>query len=330
MIKRYGNRKLYDVEASRYVTLDGIRALVQAGEDVRVVDNDSGEDLTRVTFAQIIYEAEKKTERRRGLSLPLLRWLIQFGDEAVRDLRRGVERGREALDSVREAAEQRVQQLVGGAPPQGPQESSLFEELLEAPQRTLDDLQHRIDAQVRQSVERVTSHPAFRKEIQRVEQSIAPARGAHRSDRARAGAAKPAAARKRASAATDGRNPEPHPTSTARVTGAKIVTAGRCPTGRSPSPGSITSCCACATSKSLGFYRDVLGLPIEFLEEYRAGTRPFVSARVGRAAHRSGARPDLRPRGRPGARRLHAPVRARRRRARARRAAAAARSAASR
>jgi catechol 2,3-dioxygenase-like lactoylglutathione lyase family enzyme len=32
---------------------------------------------------------------------------------------------------------------------------------------------------------------------------------------------------------------------------------------------------------SLAFYRDVLGLKIEFLEEYRAGTRPFVSARVG-------------------------------------------------
>ncbi len=33
--------------------------------------------------------------------------------------------------------------------------------------------------------------------------------------------------------------------------------------------------------RSIGFYRDVLGLPIECLEEYRAGTRPFVSARVG-------------------------------------------------
>ena len=32
---------------------------------------------------------------------------------------------------------------------------------------------------------------------------------------------------------------------------------------------------------SIAFYRDVLGLPIEMLEEYRAGTRPFVSARVG-------------------------------------------------
>jgi len=173
LIKRYGNRKLYDVEASRYVTLDGIRALVQSGEDVRVVDNDSGEDLTRVTFAQIIYEAEKKTNGgASGLSLPLLRRLVQFGDEAVRDLRRGVERGREALESVREAAEHRVQQLVGGGRKKKGKNSSLFEDLLEAPQRTLDDLQHRIDAQVRQSVERVTSHPTLRKEIQRIEQSL--------------------------------------------------------------------------------------------------------------------------------------------------------------
>jgi len=174
LIKRYGNRKLYDVEASRYVTLDGIRALVQNGEDVRVVDNDSGEDLTRVTFAQIIYEAEKKTNGGTGtLSLPLLRRLVQFGDDAVRDLRRGVERGREALESVREAAEHRVQQLVGGSTRRkGRKKASLLDELLEAPQRTLDELQHRIDTQVRQSVERVTSHPTLRKEIQRAEKSL--------------------------------------------------------------------------------------------------------------------------------------------------------------
>ena len=33
--------------------------------------------------------------------------------------------------------------------------------------------------------------------------------------------------------------------------------------------------------RSVGFYRDVLGLPIQFLDEYRAGERPFVSARIG-------------------------------------------------
>ena len=169
LIKRYGNRKLYDVEASRYVTLDGIRALVQSGEDVRVVDNDSGEDLTRVTLAQIIYEAEKKPNGGGTLSLPLLRRLVQFGDEAVRDLRRGVVRGREALETVREGVQGLVTRRGTGKKKKG---SSLLEDLLEAPQRTLDDLQHRIDAQVRQSVERVTHHPALRGELKRIEQSL--------------------------------------------------------------------------------------------------------------------------------------------------------------
>ncbi len=167
LIKRYGNRKLYDVAASQYITLEGIEALVRSGEDVRVIDNDTGEELTAVTFAQIIYEGEKR--KSDAGSLPLLRWLIQRGDEAMRDLLRGVERGREALDSVREATERRVQQLVGTRRRKG---RGLIEELLDAPQRRLDQLQRRIDTQVRQSVERVTSHPAFQHEIRRLEQSI--------------------------------------------------------------------------------------------------------------------------------------------------------------
>ncbi len=167
LIKRYGNRKLYDVDASRYVTLHGIQALVQAGEDVSVVDNDTGEDLTGVTLAQIIYEAERRADG--VLSLPLLRRLVQFGDDTMRDFRRGVERGREAFESVREAAGQRVQELVGG---RGQQRGGLLEELLDVPQRHLDDLQQRIDAQVRQSVERVTGHPKLQSEIKRVERSL--------------------------------------------------------------------------------------------------------------------------------------------------------------
>lgn len=167
LIKRYGNRKLYDVRSSRYVTLEGVRSLVQAGEDVRVIDNDSGEDLTGVTFAQIIYE---ETKRRNGIySLPFLRWLIQRGDEAVRDVLRSVERGREALGNVREAAEKRVQKLVH---PRGKGKRTLIEDLIELPQRRLDELQQRIDSQVRHSVQRVTKHPAFRTEVKRVERSI--------------------------------------------------------------------------------------------------------------------------------------------------------------
>ncbi len=60
LIKRYPNRKLYDTEAKRYVTLENITEMIQKGEEVQVVDYESGEDLTNLTLTQIILEQEKK------------------------------------------------------------------------------------------------------------------------------------------------------------------------------------------------------------------------------------------------------------------------------
>ena len=82
LIKRYANRKLYDTNRSCYVTLDDIASLIKAGEDVKVVDNRSGNDLTSVTLAQIIFETEKK---QHFMSLTLLRKLIQESGD-IRDL----------------------------------------------------------------------------------------------------------------------------------------------------------------------------------------------------------------------------------------------------
>src|ERR1043166_2540186 len=117
LIKRYGNRKMYDTRESRYVTLDNVAELVRAGEDLRIIDNDSGDDLTAVTFAQIIFEQEKRTNGLLGL--PVLRRLIQQGGEAVHELLSSVDRGREALGNMREMAEKGVKQLVQGVDRRG-------------------------------------------------------------------------------------------------------------------------------------------------------------------------------------------------------------------
>lgn len=82
VIKRYSNRKLYDTATSKYVTLDDIAQMVKAGEDVRIVDNETKEDLTSVTLTQIIYE-EEKTARR--VPLGMLRNIIQSGGETLND-----------------------------------------------------------------------------------------------------------------------------------------------------------------------------------------------------------------------------------------------------
>jgi polyhydroxyalkanoate synthesis repressor PhaR len=78
IIKRYSNRKLYDTQESRYVTLDEIEEMIRAGKEVSVVDAASGEDLTSVTLTQIILEAERS--HRGNLPSAFLHQLIKHGE----------------------------------------------------------------------------------------------------------------------------------------------------------------------------------------------------------------------------------------------------------
>ena len=80
VVKKYGNRRLYDTSGSRYVNLDDIAALIREGKDVKVVDAKTGQDLTRVTLTQIITEDAK--EKPTGLPLELLRQLVVASDQA--------------------------------------------------------------------------------------------------------------------------------------------------------------------------------------------------------------------------------------------------------
>ena len=78
VIKRYQNRKLYDTDASCYVTLDEIAEMIQQGEEVSVVDNRNQKDITAATLTQIIFEKQKKSESPVPIST--LRYIIQQGD----------------------------------------------------------------------------------------------------------------------------------------------------------------------------------------------------------------------------------------------------------
>jgi len=59
LIRKYSNRRLYDTGGSRHVTLEDLRQLIVAGEKIKVVDDKSGEDLTRAVLLQIISEQEQ-------------------------------------------------------------------------------------------------------------------------------------------------------------------------------------------------------------------------------------------------------------------------------
>ena len=108
LIKRYESRKLYDTEESRYVSLDEIAAWVRTGQEVRVVDNATNNDVTSQTLTQIILD-----EGRKGTSFipsELLHDLVRFGERAVstgmEQVQHGVDRLIDRLGPVRRAREE--------------------------------------------------------------------------------------------------------------------------------------------------------------------------------------------------------------------------------
>src|SRR6185436_69060 len=78
IIKRYQNRKLYDTHESSYVTLDEIAKMIKGGEDLRVIDNKTKNDITAATLTQLLYESERKSKTQP--SVDLLKEIIRHGD----------------------------------------------------------------------------------------------------------------------------------------------------------------------------------------------------------------------------------------------------------
>ena len=79
LIKKYANRRLYDTETSSHITLDGIHDLVKAGHDVKVVDDTTGEDISRSILLQIIVEREQQGQPILDSAL-LLRIIRLYGN----------------------------------------------------------------------------------------------------------------------------------------------------------------------------------------------------------------------------------------------------------
>jgi polyhydroxyalkanoate synthesis repressor PhaR len=103
LIKRYESRKLYDTEESRYVSLEEIAGWVRQGQEVKVVDNATGSDVTSQTLTQIILD-----EGRRGTSfLPsdLLHDLVRIGEKAMHT---GIEQVQTGVDRLVQASIDRL------------------------------------------------------------------------------------------------------------------------------------------------------------------------------------------------------------------------------
>ena len=160
VIKRYANRKLYDTRDSRYVTLSEIEVLVRGGEDVRIIDNGTKEDLTSVTLAQVLLEQEKKG----GRLLP----------SALRDLIHA--RGEKIIASIREGA---VGKLIRRAEPAEPAAAGpaatpakRVAEAIAEGREALDEWQKRIDDRVRAALQNLAPWAQLQAEVRRLSERV--------------------------------------------------------------------------------------------------------------------------------------------------------------
>ncbi|MBK6328295.1 MAG: pesticidal protein Cry15Aa [Chloroflexi bacterium] len=137
VIKRYPNRKLYDTEAKKYITLDGIAELIRKGEDIQVVDHTTDEDLTAVTLTQIIFEQEKKSSG--FLPTSVLTGLVQAGGQTVNTLRRSLTSPLELLNHVDQEIDKRLQSLTERGDLAKDEATRLREKLLSDPARMAEE-----------------------------------------------------------------------------------------------------------------------------------------------------------------------------------------------
>lgn len=83
IIKKYSNRRLYDSTNKRYVTLEDISELIREGSEVKVIDSQSGADISKVILIQVILESEKNKEDI--LPVSFLHMLIKYGNKVAKD-----------------------------------------------------------------------------------------------------------------------------------------------------------------------------------------------------------------------------------------------------
>jgi polyhydroxyalkanoate synthesis repressor PhaR len=112
VVKKYANRRLYNTEASSYVTLEDLAAMVRQGRDFVVYDAKSGDDITRGVLTQIIVEEESKG--RSLLPESFLRQIIGFyGDSLQAIVPRYLEMAMAGFARQQEQMRQAMAQTIG-------------------------------------------------------------------------------------------------------------------------------------------------------------------------------------------------------------------------
>ncbi len=157
IIKRYANRKLYDTRTSAYITIAEIGKLIKAGEEIKVVDHKTGEDITPVILAQILLDEEKRDGRT--FSSQTLKVLISQGEDAIEFIKG-------AITNVKGEAERRVEWLERRISGKDDLKRYInIKELVVGLQRSLTDFQQQVEEKLESIGSKLAVVGQLRREI---------------------------------------------------------------------------------------------------------------------------------------------------------------------
>jgi polyhydroxyalkanoate synthesis repressor PhaR len=170
IIKKYPNRKLYDTKEKKYVNLSEISRLIREGAEVKVIDNETKEDITSLILARIIVEQEKSKKIMLPSILSPLRILKTGGENMFRLGRKMFLGGLGIVSLTKERANEIAQELIKKGELSQSESKEFVVDLLDKAEKEKNRLIEKIKPEIDKRLERMNF--ASKKYVDNLEKKI--------------------------------------------------------------------------------------------------------------------------------------------------------------
>jgi len=170
IIKKYSNRKLYDTKEKRYVNLSEVSRLIREGAEVKVIDNNTKEDITSLVLAQIIVEQEKSKKTMLPLIFSPLKMLKIGGEDMFKLSKKMFLAGLGMLSLTKEKANEIAQDLIKKGELSQSESKKFVVDLLDKAEKEKDKLLKKIKPDIEKTLEKMNF--VSKKDVGKLEEKI--------------------------------------------------------------------------------------------------------------------------------------------------------------
>ncbi len=170
IIKKYSNRKLYDTKEKRYVNLSEVSRLIREGVDLKVIDNNTKEDITSLVLAQIIVEQEKTKKIMLPSIFSPLKLLKKGGEDMLNLSKKMLLAGIGTLSLTKEKANKIADDLIKRGELSQSESKEFVVDLLDKAEKEKDRLIEKIKPEIGKSLEKMNF--ASKKSVDNLEKKI--------------------------------------------------------------------------------------------------------------------------------------------------------------